>query len=68
MKTKLEEFTVICKRTYRGRLDNWDYYNYYIKGKKYTFLVIGNRNLVDMNILKELGTVQELTLEEIFNY
>lgn len=39
-----------------------------IKGKNYTFLVVGNKQALDMNVLKKLGTVKELTLEEIFNY
>jgi predicted Zn-dependent peptidase len=39
-----------------------------IKGRKYTYLVIGNRDLVDINVLKEMGEYQELTLEELFGY
>jgi hypothetical protein len=39
-----------------------------IKGKSYTFLVLGNRKDVDLNMLKKLGPVKELQLEEIFGY
>jgi len=39
-----------------------------IKGRNYTYLVIGNKELIDMNVLKEMGELQELTLEEIFGY
>ncbi len=39
-----------------------------IKGKNYTFLVLGNRKDVDFNVLKKLGPVKELKLEEIFRY
>ena len=39
-----------------------------IKGRNYTFCVIGNQNLVDHNKLKDIGQYQELTLEEIFGY
>lgn len=39
-----------------------------IKGKNYTFLVLGNRKDVDFNVLKKLGPVKELKLEEIFGY
>jgi len=39
-----------------------------IKGKNYTFLVIGNKELVDVNVLKEMGEYKELTLEELFGY
>ncbi len=44
------------------------FFNTNIKDRKYTFLVIGNRDLVDHNALKKLGDYQELTLEEIFGY
>ena len=44
------------------------FFNDHIKGKKYTYLVMGNKNDLDFNVLKEIGLVQELTLEEIFNY
>lgn len=44
------------------------FFNNNIKGRNYTYLVIGNKELVDMNVLKEMGELQELTLEEIFGY
>jgi predicted Zn-dependent peptidase len=44
------------------------FFDNYIKGNDYIFLVLGNKNQVDLNVLGELGTVKELTLEEIFNY
>jgi predicted Zn-dependent peptidase len=40
----------------------------YIKNNKYTFLVLGSRDKVDMKKLSQWGTVQELTLEEVFGY
>jgi len=45
-----------------------EFFNTYIKGNNYSFLILGNKNEVDLNVLGELGTVKELTLEEIFNY
>jgi predicted Zn-dependent peptidase len=39
-----------------------------IKGKKYSFLVQGNKAALDMKTLSKLGVVKELTLEELFNY
>ncbi len=39
-----------------------------IKGKPYTFCVIGNKEMVDQKVLEELGTLEELTLEELFGY
>ncbi|HLF34508.1 MAG TPA: hypothetical protein VI583_09730, partial [Cyclobacteriaceae bacterium] len=38
------------------------------QGDNYTILVIGNRNAVDFNVLKKMGSYKEVTLEEIFNY
>jgi predicted Zn-dependent peptidase len=45
-----------------------EFFNKNISGQKYTYLVMGNRNMVDFNVLSQLGTVKELTLEELFNY
>jgi zinc protease len=39
-----------------------------IKGSKYSVLIMGNKAQLDANVLKQLGNVQELTLEEIFGY
>ncbi len=39
-----------------------------IKGKKFNYLVLGKTGNVDMKSLDQLGPVQELKLEEIFNY
>lgn len=44
------------------------FFDHHIKNKKYTFLVIGNKNELDMDALSNLGPVQELTLEDLFNY
>jgi len=44
------------------------FFNEYIKDNNYSFLILGNKNDVDMNTLADLGEVKELTLEEIFNY
>lgn len=39
-----------------------------IKGRKYTFCVIGKKSDMDMETLSKLGTVKELSLEEVFGY
>lgn len=39
-----------------------------IKGGKYTVLIMGNKAQLDAGVLKQLGNVKELTLEEIFGY
>ncbi|MCK4661666.1 MAG: insulinase family protein [Bacteroidales bacterium] len=44
------------------------FFNEHIKGKNYTYLIIGKKENIDIKTLKELGTVKELTLEEVFNY
>jgi predicted Zn-dependent peptidase len=50
-------------------LDELDkFFMEHIAGKNYTFLVLGDRDAVDMNMLKELGTIREIKLEEIFGH
>jgi predicted Zn-dependent peptidase len=44
------------------------FFNSNIAGKNYTYLVIGNKELIKMDVLKEMGEVKELSLEEIFGY
>ena len=44
------------------------FFDQYIKGQSYIFLVMGNKDLLDLSILQDLGQVHTLTLEEIFNY
>ncbi|MCF8229414.1 MAG: insulinase family protein, partial [Bacteroidales bacterium] len=44
------------------------FFDEYIQGRNYNYLIIGNRDLLDMKKMKKLGKVEELTLEEIFNY
>ena len=45
-----------------------EFFNKHISNKEYVYLVIGNKNMVDFNVLKNLGPVKELSLEEVFNY
>ncbi len=45
-----------------------EFFNKHIKDHTYTYLVIGNRELINMNDLQTMGEVHELTLEDIFNY
>lgn len=39
-----------------------------IKGRKYTFCVIGKKSEMDMDALGKLGKVKELSLEQLFGY
>ncbi len=50
-------------------MDNFkEFFNNHISNKEYIYLVIGNKNMIDFNVLKDLGPIKELTLEEVFNY
>lgn len=45
-----------------------NFFNTQIKGKKYTYLVLGKKGNVDMKLLEKIGPVEELTLEQVFSY
>jgi zinc protease len=49
-------------------VDLMKFYDKHVKGKNFSFALIGNRTNMDYNVLKQLGKVQELTLKDIFNY
>ena len=44
------------------------FFNSYIAGKKYKYLVIGDKTTINFGELKEYGTIHELPLEEFFGY
>lgn len=44
------------------------YQQRHVKGRHYTWLVLGDRQRVDFKYLRKIGKVQELTLEDIFGY
>lgn len=44
------------------------FFDKHVKGKKYTYLVIGKKEDLDMKALQSLGAVQELSLQELFGY
>ncbi|NTV46653.1 MAG: insulinase family protein, partial [Chlorobiales bacterium] len=44
------------------------FYNKHIKDKKNTMLVLGKKDLLDLKILEQYGTVRFLTLKDIFGY
>ncbi len=45
-----------------------NFFNQQIKGKKYSYLVLGKKGNVDLKLLEKIGPVEELPLEKIFNY
>ncbi|MBP6827247.1 MAG: insulinase family protein [Saprospiraceae bacterium] len=56
------------------RLENADaadlihYQQRHVKGRHYTWLVMGDRQQIDFKYLRKIGKVQELTMEEVFGY
>lgn len=40
----------------------------HVAGKHYNFLLLGSREMINMDVLRQIGTVQEVTLEELFGY
>lgn len=50
-------------------LDEFDsFFSEYISNKNYVYLILGNKNLLNMSAMRSLGEVRELSLEEIFGY
>jgi len=45
-----------------------DFHKNYIKDKPHNILLIGDRNNIDFEDLKQYGKVQELSLETLFGY
>ncbi len=39
-----------------------------VKGRKYTFLVIGKKSAMDLSVLEKLGPVREVSKAELFGY
>lgn len=44
------------------------FHSEYISGKNYTFCVVASRDKINMDDLKKIGDVKELSLENIFGY
>ena len=50
-------------------LDEFEkFFNEHIKGKHYTYMVLGRKSDLDKKALSKLGKVHELALEDIFGY
>ncbi|MDE6173077.1 MAG: insulinase family protein, partial [Bacteroides sp.] len=45
-----------------------DYQKKWIKGRTYTYAILGDSKELDMDALKKIGSVTELKQEEIFGY
>lgn len=48
--------------------DTNNFFNKEVKTKKYNTAIIGKKENLDFETLKKLGQIEEVTLEEIFNY
>ncbi|MBV6443403.1 MAG: hypothetical protein EPGJADBJ_05143 [Saprospiraceae bacterium] len=44
------------------------YQQRHVKGRRYTWLVLGDRQHIDFKYLRKIGKVKELTLEDVFGY
>lgn len=51
-----------------GPRDLLDFQEKFVKGRHYTWLVLGERERIDFKYLKKIGKVEELSLEAIFGY
>lgn len=45
-----------------------DFQKKWVKGRTYTYCILGDKKELDMDKLKEVGPIEELTQEEIFGY
>lgn len=44
------------------------FFNENVSHKQYVYLVVGNKEDIDMNALAKMGELKELTLTDIFGY
>ena len=54
-----------CKVTIN---DVQKFFDDHVMNKKYTYMIIGNKKDADLNKLKDIGPINNLTLKDIFNY
>jgi predicted Zn-dependent peptidase len=45
-----------------------DFHNNYVAGKNRVVMILGDKEKLDMDVLKEYGEIKFLTLEDIFGY
>ncbi len=45
-----------------------DFHEKYVKNKNYVTVIVGSKDKIDFNDLKNYGTIQELSLDELFGY
>ncbi len=45
-----------------------DFHEQFVRGRNYSFLVLGSKKQVDLSYLSNFGAVEELTMEQVFGY
>lgn len=45
-----------------------DFHEQFVRGRNYSFLVLGSKKQVDLSYLSNFGEVEELTMEQVFGY
>jgi len=43
------------------------FFDTHLKDKNYTFLIIGNKAVFDMDVISKLGEIKEIGVDELFN-
>ncbi len=44
------------------------FFNKYISSRPHVLAIVGNKNLIDINMLRKYGEIKELTVDDIFGY
>ncbi len=65
VETRKQRYDEIQKITLK---DLVEFQEKWVKGRTYTYCILGDKNELDMEKLKEVGPIQELTQEDIFGY
>lgn len=59
----------IYQHTERSSVKNLvNFHEEYVRGRAYTFLVMGSKSHVDLKYLENFGALREVTLDEVFGY
>lgn len=48
--------------------DLLDFQHRKVKGRNFSFVVMGSKDRIDMDYLKQFGPIEELTMNQIFGY
>lgn len=60
---------LLYERLQQASLDELiEFHKQHVKGRKYTFMVLGDQKQIDLDYLKNFGNLRTLTMEEVFGY